>query len=147
MSTVKDIITASLEECRKSILANLVTAGKVASGRTGKSLKVEGVSIAGGKLTGWEFYQVWETGRKPGKRPPIKPILEWVLIRVTSDPVQARNIAYAIATKIGREGTKLYRQGGRKDIYTPPFEKLENDLPDQLGDFMVDIIINKIETK
>lgn len=48
-----------------------------------------------------------EFGRRPGKRPPLKPIEQWVRVkRLSSNPREIRSIAFAIARKIGREGTK-----------------------------------------
>ena len=65
-----------------------------------------------------EDYWKWvNDGRKAGKRPPIEPILKWIAqkgIRPTNfkrgkkpdNLRQFRSLAYAIATNIGKRGTK-----------------------------------------
>lgn len=50
-----------------------------------------------------------ETGRGPGKMPPIAPLKLWAA-RKTGNP----NMAYAIAKKIAIGGTKKWRTGGPK---------------------------------
>ncbi len=62
-----------------------------------------------------------ELGRRPGKRPPLKPLIEWVKRKKIGrkglgrdkqgrfkslSSGQARAIAFLIARKIGRKGTK-----------------------------------------
>lgn len=46
-----------------------------------------------------------ELGRRPGKRPPLQPIIDWVKIRRIAKGGAARRVAMAIARKIGRRGT------------------------------------------
>jgi hypothetical protein len=43
----------------------------------------------------------------------IENIKEWVAARGKPE-----SMVWAIATKINKEGTKLWQQGGRTDIYT-----------------------------
>lgn len=80
-------------------------------------------------------YAYWvEHGRKSGRKPPFKMILEWVRKRGIADAApavrgrrrrgvgfedRARSIAYAIATSIGKNGTKA-----RPFLY-PAFRKNE----------------------
>jgi hypothetical protein len=48
-----------------------------------------------------------EQGRRPGKAPPIGPIRRWVVQkRLALRPSVAQRIAYLIARKIARKGTK-----------------------------------------
>ena len=53
-------------------------------------------------------------GRKPGKLPPISKLIEWAKIRFNADGEEARRIAWAVAKKIEKEGTKYYQDGGTK---------------------------------
>lgn len=65
-----------------------------------------------------------EHGRKGGKRPPTKKIREWLDVKPKFSTLEAKekdSLAYAIAKKIGEEGTTIYQQGGTKlleDILT-----------------------------
>ena len=45
-------------------------------------------------------------GRKPGRPPPTQALIPWVMTKITRDPKLAKVIAFLIARKIGREGTK-----------------------------------------
>ena len=103
----------------EQIRDNLSATGTNASGRTSKSLAFE-VKDTGTKavlrITGKPFIAVVETGRKP--TPEYKPsvafvasIKEW--LRAKGKP---ESPAYAIALSIHRKGTKLWQDGGRRDI-------------------------------
>ncbi len=143
MKSISDIITEQLTECQKSIVANHIAAGQVASGRTSGMFEVKNVSMSGGQLWGWKYMGVWETGRKKGGVPPHVPILMWVLNKLGLQGTEANSMAWAIQYKIAREGSSLHRSGGRKDIFTPPIEKLFNDLPNALGDLLIETIVQK----
>lgn len=99
---------------------NLTSRGSVASGELGASIEVKTPSPRGGTYSTnvymndyWEFV---DEGRKPGKRPPIQPILKWLSYPAVQDRMtfgrgammdtNLESIAYLIAAKIGREGTK-----------------------------------------
>lgn len=46
-------------------------------------------------------------GRKPGKRPPIEPIVRWIALKpVNTGGRDIRQVAFAIATAIGKRGVK-----------------------------------------
>jgi hypothetical protein len=48
-----------------------------------------------------------EVGRKPGKMPPIQAILDWLIAKkIGANPAKLRGLAFGIARKIGRVGTK-----------------------------------------
>lgn len=47
-----------------------------------------------------------ELGRRPGKKPPLKAIENWVRIKRLAKGAKALRIALAIQRKIGRKGTK-----------------------------------------
>jgi hypothetical protein len=49
-------------------------------------------------------------GRPGGRRPPIGPIKAWVLAKINpGDDKKATSIAFLIARKIGKEGTKRFK--------------------------------------
>lgn len=65
-----------------------------------------------GTIRGREYSQQLALGRKPGKKPPIAPIEKWVNAKFGITGAQARSMAFAIATKIAREGTTWHQKGG-----------------------------------
>jgi hypothetical protein len=70
-----------------------------------------------------------EEGTRP-HFPPLAPLVEWVKRKITSDPIQARSIAYAIQQKIGERGLaprRYFRRAMRRIVneVIPPEVKRE----------------------
>ena len=62
-------------------------------------------------------------------------ILEWASRKgIIPADMQPLSFAYVVARKIMNEGSKLYRQGGRKDIFTPEIERVEDEINDAVSD-------------
>lgn len=124
---VSKILKSALNDARDSIRANLLSTGTNASGRTSESLEVV-VEGDVGILYGRQAFGTVETGRKGGKIPAgfREIIYQWmqdkgVHAEVTGNRSQRSadmSMAYHIAKKIAREGSKLYIDGGRSDIYS-----------------------------
>lgn len=54
-----------------------------------------------------------------GKMPPVKAIEEWIQakgIRPLEKKISVSSLAYAIAHKIGREGTRRFKAGGKPEF-------------------------------
>lgn len=116
---VMELVSSELEALKQKVIENQKSSGQVASGRTIASMKVE-VTEDGGVLWGRSPFGTLETGRKPGK----VPAGFWKIIRQWMDDkgIQAQkpdSFAYLVARKIANEGTQLFRNGGRDDIYSP----------------------------
>ena len=114
-----ELVSSELEALKQKVIENQKNSGQVASGRTIASMKVE-VTEDGGVLWGRSPFGTLETGRKPGK----VPAGFWKIIRQWMDDkgIQAQkpdSFAYLVARKIANEGTQLFRNGGRDDIYSP----------------------------
>lgn len=116
---VMELVSSELEALKQKVIENQKNSGQVASGRTIASMKVE-VTEDGGVLWGRSPFGTLETGRKPGK----VPAGFWKIIRQWMDDkgIQVQkpdSFAYLAARKIANEGTQLFRNGGRDDIYSP----------------------------
>lgn len=153
-NSVREILSEELKSLRQRIIANHEEAEQVASGKTRKSLRVE-VGDNYGILFGRYPFGTLETGRKPGKVPKnfADIIRQWIIDKgITVSPIpyvrkksekwepkytpQERgvmNFAGAIAHRIAKDGTKLHRDGGRKDIYTPEIEKTVKAITERIG--------------
>lgn len=103
----------------EQIKQNLAGTGTNASGKTAQSLHYQ-VTNEGTRATlkilGKPYFMVVETGRKPtpDKKPSkdfVRNIKDW--LQFTTGDTRP---AYAIAMSINKKGTKLYQDGGRKDI-------------------------------
>lgn len=128
-----ELVASELEALKQRIIENHRSAGQVASGRTIASLKVE-ITEDGGVLWGRSPFGTLETGRKGGK----VPAGFWKIIRQWMDDkgIQVEkpdSFAYLVARKIAREGTQLFRNGGRSDIYSPEVKDTVERVSDGIG--------------
>lgn len=108
---------------------NLDSTGTTATGESKNSLRYE-ITEQGTKIVltvfGKPYFAVVETGRKPGGgvgRDMIDSITKWVSARGKPE-----DMVWAIAKSIDQKGTKLYREGGRTDIYTDEKEGFADKL-------------------
>lgn len=154
MEEARKIISEELESLRQRIIDNHRTAGQIASGRTAASLNVV-MRENGGTLFGRQAFGTLERGRKAAKTPQgfVSIIKQWIkdkgltipsipYIREPSERWQPKytpeerglnTLAGAIAYKIRTEGTRLFRDGGRKDIYTPEIEKTKTNINQRIS--------------
>lgn len=128
-----ELVASELEALKQRIIENHRNAGQVASGRTIASLKVE-ITEDGGVLWGRSPFGTLETGRKGGK----VPAGFWKIIRQWMDDkgIQVEkpdSFAYLVARKIAKEGTQLFRNGGRSDIYSPEVKDTVERVSDGIG--------------
>lgn len=118
----------------EKIRQNLASTGTNATGKTSQSLRYE-VTNNGSKATlkvlGKPYFAIVETGRKPTPeytKPSVEfvnSIKEWLRARGGNE-----KSAYGIAKSIHKRGTKLYRNGGRKDIIS---NVVNQDLVDRIS--------------
>lgn len=149
MEEARKIISEELEALKQRIIDNHRAAGQMASGRTAASLNVV-MRDNGGTLFGRQAFYTLEHGRGGGRVPGnfVSIIKQWIkdkgitvpsipYIRQPSERWQPKytpeerglnTLAGAIAHKIKTEGTRLFRDGGRNDIYTPEIEKTTNNI-------------------
>ena len=96
-----------------------------------------------------KYFTVLETGRKPGKMPPISAIEEWVRNKPIASDINPRSLAFLIARKIGEEGSLLYRQGGKSGVISDFIndQKIKEDLIDLLDEKFREAVINEFINK
>lgn len=139
MLSIDQYITDEINNCATNIARRLDETGTTASGKTRDSIRVEvGENIY--TIFGRSYFGTVETGRGSGKVPGNMTdiIKEWAIakkigldpiayIRKPSDKWQPKYtpeqralnaFAGAVSHKIATEGGKLYRDGGRADIYS-----------------------------
>ena len=134
-SSIEVILMEELQTLKAQITANIRATGQWASGKTAASMAVN-VSGNIGELVGRRAFGTLETGRKGGRVPRNFEaiIYDWMQAKgVHAEPIPYktsrphkyseqergdRTMAYFIARTIRREGTRLYREGGRDDVYS-----------------------------
>ena len=132
---VSQILNEELGTLKATIINNIRTTGQWASGKTAASMAVM-VSGSIGELVGRRAFGTLETGRRGGRVPRNfhNIIYDWMQAKgVHADPIPYktsrphkyteqergdRTMAYFIAKTIRTIGTRLYRDGGRDDVYS-----------------------------
>lgn len=157
------IINEELERAKLIIIQHIWRNGQNASGRTVDSLHVV-MNPEGGTLYGRNFFGTMETGRRAGKIPYgfSGIILQWMRDKgIHGTPIAYKtnrahkytpqergdlSMASAIARTIARSGTRLYRKGGRADVYSDvipeTMERLGNRLMQLIHLYMETIKLN-----
>lgn len=122
MQEITKLLQVELSSLKERIAQNIVSSGSNASGDTIRSLFVqitgEG-SVVRGVLYGRPFFGALETGTKPWRNQYVHPPAFFVdIIQGWIDAKGLDLNAYLVARKIMRQGSALYREGGRTDIYS-----------------------------
>ena len=148
MPEIFDIVNSKSIELVNNIRANLGASGQNATLKTSQSLRFELAQEGPNfkmKLFGRPFFRTVETGRKP--TPDKKPSRE--MIENIGVWAQARGLdesaVWAIATKIQKKGTQLWRDGGRMDIIDPAVDTFINDVSTSILDAEADNFILKVK--
>lgn len=106
-----ELIRETLEEVVERFLKpKFMALGMNASGDWLRSLEVR-TSLNRGEIWGMDYTEYLANGRRPGKRPPIAPLVRWVGFKFGKTGQEALNAAFAIANKIAKEGTEYYPEG------------------------------------
>lgn len=135
-----DIVVRELQDLAQRIADNIARNGQTASGKTARSLEVkEGSDEV--TLLGRKAFGTMETGRRGGGVPRnFSAILyQWSLDKGISFDTdrERRSFAYLLARKIQNEGTQLFRDGGRADVYSNEIPKTINNIARKLADEVV----------
>ena len=107
----QDIERILAEVVNRFLIPNFRELGMNATGEWLESLEVT-TGINSGTIRGRDYSQYLAKGRKPGQRPPIAPLEKWVNAKFGISGTQAKSMAFAIATKIAKEGTTWHQKGG-----------------------------------
>lgn len=150
-------IRKALNDCVGDIKRRHIQAGQRATGRTMNALEVrmrrEADAIVG-EIWGMPYTGAWETGSRPARRKGtaasresmVQNLKEWCKIRgLAVNDEQAQRLAKYLAWYIKRYGSKLYRNGGRRDIITPAIEATKQTVEQQLGLYYEQLVTETID--
>lgn len=112
-------------ELINDIIEDLNSQGKNASGTLAKSVKFS-LAKSGGLISvdfkAKDYWKWVDKGRRPGKNPPIKPLVRWAKSKLGLSGEDAEQAAYAISRFIGKNGTK------GTNIFTNNINKFKKDV-------------------
>jgi len=123
-SILKDVIKLYL-------IPKHIDLGMKATGEWIESLEVEGNTIRGRKYTEQLVY-----GRSAGTMPPIAPLEKWVNAKFGIGGTQAKNIAWAVAKKIEKEGTSWKQKGGSDLLEVLESKQVIDYINERLGKYI-----------
>lgn len=146
--SIAGILDGLLGDMMAGIKHNSTMAGQVATGKTLRSLHyvVEPAmdGSVSGTLFGRAFFGTLETGRGPARRKGTASdraawqaqLKEWCRIRgfpaAGLSDAQYERAATFLRWYINKHGDRLYRRGGRKDIFTPEVATFKSRLKEAL---------------
>lgn len=131
---IRDILRDELESLRTRIAENMGKADQIVTGKTRDSMQVEVNGLAG-VLTGRRAFAALETGSRPWSRKPKR--VPRFFADLIGEWIDAKGLdlnKWAVAHTLIHQGSKLYRTGGRADIYSPELQKTV----DRIGDRVLD---------
>lgn len=161
MSEIGDIIRKELDRAVSDIRRNAQSAGKVATGKTIRSLEREVFDFGGGaegRIYGASYISTLETGRPPArnastpyqKQQFIRSLMEWCRVRGIGQSLndeQLYRLANYMRWRINTFGSQLWQRGGRKDIITPALEQAEARIEGQLEEYIIEYTYRKFNNK
>ena len=118
---ISDILNRELTALKDEIIQRSKDTGAWASGETADGYAVAVESDSHGWLGGFGYVAALSTGRKPGSAPMYfsEIIKRWIIAKGLNfeDEKDLDRWSRAIAWKIRRDGSWLYRNNERRDIF------------------------------
>ena len=115
MATTKQILKEEFESIMEDLKKKHIELGMKASGEWLDSLENTSEGNTG-KVIGFDYTYYLVNGRKPGEFPNIDAIKKWIvdkgIVNRIKGEISISSLAFLIARKIAKEGTKYYQQGG-----------------------------------
>lgn len=106
-----DIIIQTMQGVIDNFLKpKFISLGMNATGKWLESLEAKAVN-GNGEIWGMDYTYWLANGRKPGVAPPVSALIPWVNAKLGIGGKEAISIAWAVATKIKKEGTNYYPDG------------------------------------
>lgn len=141
---IRKILTEELEALRQRIGENMETADQIATGKTRDGMRVE-VRGLSGVLTGRQAFATLERGSRPWSRKP-KRTPKW-FADLIGEWIDAKDLdlnKWAVARSLITKGSKLYRSGGRSDIYSPELQKTMDAIGKRVLDQYTVLVTNRL---
>ena len=141
---IRQILLEELEDLRRRIIENMGKAGQIVTGKTRDSMQVNVQGLAG-VLTGRSAFATLETGSRPWSRPPKR--VPRFFADLIGEWIDAKGLdlnKWAVAHTIIHKGSKLYRTGGRADIYTPEIAQTMENLGNRILERYAVLVIDRL---
>lgn len=137
-----EILKREFDSILQDVIAAYQQSGKAVTGNFADQLQLN-PSTNSIELMGVEYLE----GRAPGQMPPISEIEEWIErkgIRAVESKMSVSSLAFLIARKIAREGTKDSGIDVYSDVITP--ERIDSILK-KISVFNANEFVDAVTTK
>lgn len=141
---IRAILLEELEDLKRRITENMGKADQIVTGKTRDSMTVSVQGLAG-VLTGRQAFATLETGSRPWSRPP-KRVPKW-FADLIGEWIDAKGLdlnQWATAHSIIHKGSKLYRTGGRADVYSPELQKTVDRIGERILDQYAVLVTDRL---
>lgn len=91
------------------------------------------------------YIEFLDTGRAPGKFPPIEPLKDWAKSKFGADDKEATSIAFAVAHKIKKLGTTIFISNSKGIELDKKIVTLRKNLKEALRESTVLAIRQKLD--
>lgn len=155
MDLIEDILSKELEVLQQDIIKRHEESGQVATGKTRAAFSNRLTSSNVGVLEGAMYAGALERGRGPssgkgsGNSNFIQNLKEWIVARglTYKDEADLERLAKFLKWYINKNGTKLFRSGQTKDIFTTPISDFTERLTTKISSAFEKTIENEIFNK
>lgn len=148
MATTQEILNTEFESLKVDLIKEYDTLGMRASGKFAESLVVQ-TTQSNAKLIGEQYAEQLEHGRRPGKRPPIEAIKQWIedkgIVNNIKGNISVSSLAFLIARKIGQQGWKRENFGGVELISKVVTDKRIQSIIDKVGNALAISLVSRLE--
>lgn len=133
---ITNIVDRMLDLYKNKLVDNNINASNTLHDNASTVIEVNGLTLSV-SFNLEDYWKYVEYGRRPGKRPPIDAIEQWIKVKpIVPDPINGkipstRQLAFLISRKIGMEGTKAQRPL-ESAMYSDNMEMLINQLKNEI---------------
>lgn len=148
--TIEQVLDQEFESLQNDLVLKYKELGMRASGKWEDSLE-RIVSPMNAKIIGEDYTNQLVSGRRPGSFPPVDAIKKWIvdkgIVNNIKGNISVSSLAFLIARKIAREGTKYFKQGGTDLISSVATEKRMQSVIDKVGVSATITFVKRIENQ
>lgn len=133
---ITNIVDRMLDLYKNKLVDNNINASNTLHDNASTVIEVNGLTLSV-SFNLEDYWKYVEYGRRPGKRPPLDAIEQWIKVKpVVPKPINGkipstRQLAFLISRKIGWEGTKA-KKPLEKAVYSDDMELLINELKNEI---------------
>lgn len=145
--TTQEILNDEFGKLQQDLIDKYNSLGMRSSGNWANELAYETTEHSA-TLWGASYTEQLINGRSPGKQPPRQDIEQWIIskgIQPLNAKMSISSLAFLIARKIAREGTKYFKQGGTDLISAILTAERVQSILDRVTEFNVSAFSTRIE--